>query len=148
MPFFLISRNTVLEKKSQNESRTSAFIIWAESQLGSQATKAARVRDTGSGEPGSRPLFGSGSGSSSLFWPLQWYLSASNPIQREPNQYNGINFLQGLQTRLNNQRWCMRRPQTIANYLLSLHIPADKLQVATLVDILKKYLKIPQGSWT
>ena len=31
--------------------------------------KAARVRDTGSGEPGSRPLFGSGSGSSIHIWP-------------------------------------------------------------------------------
>ena len=58
---------------------------WADGPAG--AGKAVRVRDTGSVDPGSRPLFGSGSGSLSLFLPSEWYLSSSNPIQLKPNQY-------------------------------------------------------------
>ena len=64
---------------------TSQMLWWKRRRC--PMVKAALVRDTGSGEPGSRPLFGSGSGSSSLFLPSEWYLSSSNPIQLKPNQY-------------------------------------------------------------
>ena len=82
--FWKIKRQTAQKEKDMADVKKKALDV---EHITACIKRNTRVRDTGSGEPGSRSLFGSGSGSSSLFWPLQWYLSSSNPIQIEPNQY-------------------------------------------------------------